>query len=273
MTDFDPNGGAPEPQQGVPGPSPTAPASQTNPSGGAGPSASGESGHQAVPLHRFREVASQARQYREQFTSLEARFNALEAERERERRQFAAAMGLAPNAPETNQADDIRQALYALSPKLQWLDEKGDELERLLGHGPELEANLTAQYDQLADHTLNRVYEQAQQVYGGQLSPMQRSFLHAAFVRFVDMDDANKHRYIQGDPGLTSDFWKQYNAGFLDPIRRSATAAVTSRAQQRATLPQAGPTTGPLGTAPPAPSLDEDEVHNRAWQRFQAQTR
>ena len=109
--DFVPSGApadSPSSSQGV-DPSTTAPGTLP---GGSAPS-------QSVPYDRFQEVIQARNSYRDRAQQIEARLTQLQEQSEREKRQFAAAMGLAPSDPNQENLAQVRQAILQVMPELE----------------------------------------------------------------------------------------------------------------------------------------------------------
>jgi hypothetical protein len=221
---------------------------------------------QRVPYSRFKEtITARDAAARE---AAEAR-----AESAILKRQIEALTGVRREAEADPQEAAIKAALFKVFPALKHLESLPfDRLQEVLETVPQLQASQQSQYDQLADATTANLYREAKATFGGEeLNEDQRSFLHSAFVRWMEQNPAQLQKYTFRDPSVVTTFLQHFTAKMLDPVRRQAAVTVGARQARTAVAPTAGSASGPIGTAPPTiPAGDEDARHEAAWQSFKA---
>ena len=233
------------------GPPATPPAAVASPTSGAPP----QDGW--VPSYRIREAREAAvRQAQQEFAQREA---TIRAEADRYRQQLHSLVGATPQAdPET---EAIRQQFgkvfpeYAKSQELvTTLQERLEQLEYLAGH----------YWDSHGYNSTEKLFTLAEQHFGAPLTEEGKRVLHTAFVGHVQSNPELGQRYAS-DPRLVEEFVKWFASSLIDPIRRTAGAAVAGRAPQA--LPQDTPGGAPRAT--PAPQFkDLDERAAAAWTTF-----
>ena len=221
---------------------------------------------QRVPYARFQETVVARRQAEQQFAQAQAESAIL-------KRQIEALTGVRRETEADPQEAAIKAALFKVFPALKHLENLPfDRLQDILETVPQLQASQQSQYDQLADSTTANLYREAKATFGGEeLNEDQRSFLHSAFVRWMEQNPAQLQRYTYRDPAVVATFLQHFTAKMLDPVRRQAAVTVGARQARTAVAPTAGSASGPIGTAPPTiPAGDEDARHEAAWQSFKA---
>lgn len=128
------------------------------------------------------------------------------------------------------------------------------------------------QWAQHGRQFLDTIYTDVARDYGTEtLTPRQQRAIGNEFVEWLreDTTGARETRYTRGDRTLSGEFLTEYRAGFIDPFRRGADAAVITRGARNAQLP-APPRNGGAPPPPPAAPLTEEQVHDNAWNSFQA---
>jgi hypothetical protein len=136
---------------------------------------------------------------------------------------------------------------------------------------PDVFAGVEYQWERHAQSTLEPIHSAIAQDYGlQQLTPRQARTVTQDFIAWVEENPQRAQRYTRGDRTLGAEYLEDYRSGFITPLRASAAAPVVTQAQRSAGLP---PVPRPSGIAPPAPAappLTEDQIHDNAWQQFQA---
>jgi hypothetical protein len=242
-------------------PSGTGPNPPSSPApSGASPAANGQppdSNGNWIPRHRLNEVTDQARR---EIARLQQEITKLQPK---------------PAAPAPDpEADAIKQQFFKLFPAAQKLFElQPDKLEQLLGAAPHWQAQTEHYWTNVGANYLRQLEQSMHTVYGGAPDAKARRWFESAFIDWVNNDPEAQNRYIQQDPNLVSDFWKQAEQLMLDPVRRSAIAAEQRKADRRNRLPAPAGSTQALGKGPAAKPKDEDELHERAFEAFEAASR
>lgn len=123
--------------------------------------------------------------------------------------------------------------------------------------------------------TLDTIHAAVAKDYGLEtLTPRQQKVVGTAFMDWLQEDPARTQRYTLSDPRLTDEFLTEYRTGFVDPLRRASDAAAMAGGNRNAGLPRA-PRSGGMVPPPAAPAapLTADQVHDNAWQAFNAMQR
>lgn len=242
-----------------PTPSGTGPTQTTPPPSGASPAAPSAPPNNGewIPRHRLNEVTEQARREI-------ARWRA-EAERYRPQ----------PTQPPPDpQAEAVKAQFFKLFPAAEKLfGLPPDRLEALIASGPHWQAQTEHYWTTVGQNYLRQLEQSMHSVYGGAPDVKARRWFESAFIDWVTNDPDAQSRYISQDPNLVSDFWKQAESLMLDPIRRSAIAAEQRKGERRDRLPKPGVPTQALGRGAPPKPKDEEELHERAYEAFEAQRR
>jgi hypothetical protein len=185
-----------------------------------------------------------------------------------ERQRVAALSGVQPpQAPVSREEQEIRQQLEQLYPGLGKLGGMMEKLERLAALDPQdLTGAQTHYWESIGHQTLSRLDDEVAELVGGELSPFQRQAMRSAFGAWIQSDQTLGARYAQMDPKLVKDFIKEYQQGFVDPVRRSFTTQQAPRQERAARLPRGGnssaiPGGGPAQIQP----ADTDEFHGAAF--------
>jgi hypothetical protein len=233
---------------------PTPPSSGTS---AAAPASPPTNNGEWIPRHRLNEVTDSARReiakLRQQIESLQPK--------------------PAVAAPDP-QTEAIKQQFFKLFPAAEKLfGLQPEKLEQLLGAAPHWQAQTEHYWTNVGQNTLRQLEQSMHTVYGGPPDAKARRWFESAFIDWVNNDPEAQNRYITQDPTLVADFWKQAETLMLDPIRRSAIAAEQRKADRRSRLPSPGVGTQALGKGPAAKPKDEDELHERAFEAFEAANR
>jgi hypothetical protein len=212
-----------------------------------------------VPPHRIRETSQRAQQ--------------LERDLDYERRRVAALSGVpAPAQAEDPNDASIKQELFRLFPQLKGLMEHGEKLIGLKDLDMDaLQSPQTHYWESLGHQTLNALHVQAKETLGGgDLTPRAKQVLNTSFSQFVNSDDDLKQRYASQDPGLITEFLKEFNDGILSPYRQSITRAAAPRDAAIRRLPRGGSGSAIVaGRQAEIKPADTDEYHNAAFASFQ----
>ncbi len=265
-------GAAPPADGGSPGVTPPSPSGTgatppTPPPSSGGTSAAGSGpppGAQPgewIPRTRLNEVTDRARQEIARLSGELQRYQQFV-----ERSQPA-------SAPDP-EGDAIKQQFFKLFPAAQKLFQlPPEQLEQLLGTAPQFQAQTEHYWTTVGQNVLRQLEQSMTKVYGGQPDAKARRWLETAFIDWVQNDDQAKARYINQDPTLVGDFWQSVESLMLEPVRRSAIASEQRRSDRRSRLPVPGVGTQALGKGPAGKPKDEDELHERAFEAFEAATR
>lgn len=204
-----------------------------------------------VPSYRIRETREAA--LREAQTRYESQLSTERAESARWKSQLQALVGVTP--PANPEVDAVRSQFAKLYPGLAKMEEKAAVMEQLLERSGDLEAQTQHYWASYGRQTMDRVFTQASEALGGNLSEEGKRQLHASFTGWVSSSPELSARYAS-DPTIVDDFMKQFTSNFIDPVRRAASAGVVQRVP--GALPQDSPSGTPRTTAAPAfANLDE----------------
>lgn len=217
-----------------------------------------------VPSYRLRETREAAvREAQQQWATREAE---IRGETERYKAQLHALVGATPSN-QNPEVDAVRNQFSQLYPGLSKLEERAQQLQDMLERSGDLENQNAHYWQTYGRQTMDRLFSQAQESLGAPLTDEGKRQLHAAFTGFVQSSPELSSRYAS-DPSLVQEFWKQFTSSFIDPVRRTAAAAVVSRAP--GALPQDTPGGAPRTS--PVPALaDMDERTAAAWTQYQQQ--
>ena len=204
-----------------------------------------------VPSYRLRETreaaireATAERQRVEQ--QWQEKYNAIQ-------QQLHAIVGVAPQN-KNPEVDAIRQQFSQLYPGLSQLEQRAAQLQEILERSQDLEAQNQHYWESYGRQTMDRLFSHAQESLGTPLTEEGKRQLHASFVGFVQSSPELQSRYAS-DPSLVQEFWKQFTASFIDPVRRGAQVNVAARVPGN--LPQDTPAGVPRAAAPQPRDLDE----------------
>ncbi len=176
----------------------------------------------------------------------------------------------APTAPDPEQ-ERIKEQFFQLFPNAKQLFALApDKLESLIGAAPQFHAQTEHYWTNVGQDYLRQLEQSMQKVYGGSPDAKARRWIETAFIDWIQNDDAAKQRYLSRDPGLVGDFWQSVESLMLEPVRRSAIAGEQRRSERRSRLPVPGTGTQTLGKGPGPKPKDEDELHERAFEAFEA---
>jgi hypothetical protein len=234
------------------------PATPQAPATGAAPTA--PEGY--VPSYRLRETREAAvREAQQQWAAREAE---IRSETERYRQQLHALVGATPSS-QNPEIDAIRTQFGQLYPGLSKLEERAQQLQDMLERSGDLESQNAHYWTTYGRQTMDRLFAQAQESLGAPLTDEGKRQLHAAFTGFVQSSPELSARYAN-DPSLVQEFWKQFTSSFIDPVRRTAAAAVVNRAP--GALPQDTPSGAPRAAGAPQLTSLDDRV-NAAWATYE----
>ncbi len=211
-----------------------------------------------VPPHRIRETREAAiRQAQETYGRQVAE---VRAEAERYRQQVMALTGV--QAPPNPEISAVRDQFGRLYPGLAKMEEKADVIEKLVEQANNLEAQSTHYWGQHAQRTMDRVFEKASTALGSPLNDGAKKYLYNSFVGFTQSSPELTERYAN-DPSIVDEFINLITSNLIDPVRRSASATVSGRAN--AALPQDTPS-GSVRAGSPAPKFQNlDERVAAGW--------
>lgn len=265
MADFDPNdttqatgdtGATQVPAtQGTPAPAATQ-QENTQPQATQG----GPHGTQGmVPSYRLRE-------YAERIRALEAELNEHKPYRtkaEQYESQIRALVGVQKPSEEDSQADVVRQQFFKVFPWAKTYEDSHEKFQKLLDLSEQLEQQNNHYWRSYGQTSVDRLYEQANQVYGDQLTETGKSLLYYTLNGLVQNNPEAAARY-ENDPKFVQEFWKAFSSNLIDPVKRTATAATAQRAPKG--LPQDTPAGVPVTQGPKPSNLDERVA--QAWSVF-----
>lgn len=250
----------PTPTPATPGASASPVATPQGTPASATPSPAVEDRSNWVPPHRIRETREAAvRQAQQEFAQREA---AVRAEAERYRAQVMALTGVTPPPDPGVQA--VKDQFGQLYPGLAKMESRAEQLEQLLARAGDLEAQNGHYWEQYGRQTMNKLFDHAQASIGTALTDAAKAQLHSSFVGYVQSSPELTARYAN-DPTIVEDFWKNFTSSFIDPVRRTASAAVAGRASVQ--LPQDTPGGMPRST-PVAGPKTLDERATAAWAQY-----
>jgi hypothetical protein len=202
----------------------------------------------------LREAQSQWGQRESEYTS---QLNQLKA-------QLQALVGVTPSN-QNPEIESIRKQFGSLYPGLSKMEDRAEQLMQVLERANDLETQNSHYWQSYGRQTMDRLFSQATESLGTPLTDEGKRLLHASFVGFVQSSPELQERYVS-DPSIVQDFWRQYAAAFIDPIRRTSAAGVMGRAP--GALPQDTPGGAPRTT--PAPQMANlDDRAAAAWAVYQ----
>jgi hypothetical protein len=177
-----------------------------------------------------------------------------------------------PAAPPPNAEDEaIRQQLFKLVPGLEKLGSlTPDQVQKLLDSVPYVEEHTRHYWGTVAGAAVRQLTAAYAKTYGAPPNDRQVTTLRNMLASYVQDNDEAKQRYMAGDPALIDEFWKDYEDGFIAPIRRSTLAAEQANAARRANLPTAPTRTHALGNGSAKKPQTLDERGDAAWDAVQA---
>jgi hypothetical protein len=214
-----------------------------------------------VPPYRLRETREAAvREAQTQFAQREAEY---QARLNQIQSQLHALVGV--QAPQNPEVDAVRSQFSQLYPGLTKIEERAQEIMGILDRAGDLESQNDHYWQSYGRQTMDRLFTHAAESLGTPLTDESKRQLHAAFTGFVSSSPELTARYAN-DPTLVQEFWKQFTSSFIDPVRRTASAAVVARAP--GALPQDTPGGAPRGTPAPTPA-NMDERAAAAWTMYQ----
>ena len=180
-----------------------------------------------------------------------------------------------PQATEPDpETEHIKAQFFKLFPQAQKLfGLQPEHLEALIGAAPGFQAQTEHYWTTVGHNYLRQLEQSMQKVYGGQPDVKARRWIESAFIDWVQNDDQARNRYINQDPNLVAEFWQSVESLMLEPVRRSAIAGEQRRSDRRARLPIPGAGTQALGKGPAPKPKDEDQLHERAFEAFEAASR
>ena len=266
LWDGEPVPAAASPDSGAPVTAPTPAVSAPQPATPAAPLAPATPGAVPdgyVPSYRLRETREAA--IRESQAHWATREAEIRAEADRYRQQLQALVGVTP--PQNPEVDAVRNQFAQLYPGLAKMEDRAAQLEALLERAGDLESQNEHYWQSYGRQTMDRLFQKANESLGVPLTDDSRRQLHSAFVGYVQASAERSERYAS-DPAIVDDFWKEFTASFIDPIRRNAAAGTIARAGGIAGLPQDTPGGAPRGTL--APKLNGmDERAAAAWAQYE----
>lgn len=231
----------------------------------AQPPATGGPGEGWVPSYRVRETREAAlRESQSQWATKEAEY---QSQLKQIQSQLHALVGVQPQ--QNPEIAAVRGQFGQLYPGLSKIEERANEILGILERSEGLEEQNKHYWQSYGRQTMDRLFTHAQESLGSPLTDEGKRQLHAAFTGFVQSSPELEARY-SNDPSLVQDFWKQFTSSFIDPVRRTASAAVAGRAPQA--LPQDTPGGAPrVSPAPAVGNLDERSA--AAWAMYQQNAR
>lgn len=216
-----------------------------------------------VPPYRLRETREAAvRESQQQWAAREAEY---QARLNQVQSQLHALVGV--QAPQNPEVDAVRNQFGQLYPGLSRIEERAQEIMGILDRAGDLESQNDHYWQSYGRQSMDRLFAHASESLGAPLTDEGKRQLHAAFTGFVSSSPELTARYAN-DPSLVQEFWKQFTSSFIDPVRRTASAAVVARVP--GALPQDTPGGAPRGTPAPA-SASMDDRAAAAWTMYQQQ--
>ena len=235
------------PQPATPAVTPVAATPATTPA----PATPGAVPEGYVPSYRLRETREAAiREAQVERQKVEAEWK---ARYEDSQRRLQALAGVAPDN-RNPEVDAIRTQFSQLYPGLSKLEERAAQLMEMQERAHDLEAQNQHYWESHGRQTMDRLFQYAQESLGAPLTEEGKRQLHSSFVGFVQSSPELQARYAS-DPSLVQDFWKQFTASFIDPVRRTAQATVAGRAP--GALPQDTPGGIPRTPVPQPGNIDD----------------
>ena len=249
---------APAVTQGTPAPN----VAGATPNATAQPPATGGAPEGYVPSYRLREARETAvRQANEQFAQREAVYR---AEMERYQEQVRRLVGV--NSPANPEIEAVKSQFGGLYPGLAKLEQRAADIERLIERTQDLETQTEHYWQSHGQRTMDNLFSKAAETYGAPMTEEGKRALHSSFVGWIQSSPELQERYVK-DPSVVDDFWRAFSASFIDPARRTATAAAVGRVPTG--LPQDTPGGVPhIGSPAPKPA-NLDEAAQLAYARFQ----
>jgi hypothetical protein len=136
---------------------------------------------------------------------------------------------------------------------------------------PNVFAGVEHQWERHAQSVLEPIHAAIAQDYGLQnLTPRQARTITQDFIAWVEEKPERAQRYTRGDRSLPTEYLDDYRSGFITPLRVNSGAAAVTAGSRAAGLPPAPRASGIAPPPPPQGPLTEDQVHDNAWQQFNA---
>lgn len=190
-----------------------------------------------VPPYRLRETTQK---YEAALNAERARW---QAEIEARERKIQALAGVVP--PENPQIDEVKKQFGQVFPGLNEMESLAPQIKEFLAQREEIEQLRNHVWGVYNRNAMDRLYKNAESTYGQPLNEDARRTLGASFVGFLQSNPDAYERY-QSDPSVVDEFWKSFEARFVNPVRRSGIADTVNR------IPGALPQDTPSGAVAPS---------------------
>jgi hypothetical protein len=167
----------------------------------------------------------------------------------------------------------IREDIFKIVPELALLQrfdpDKFDQIVTTLGEtAARSEGTEKTFWTRNANQHLRELDKLVRDEYGANADPKAVRRFQAGFIDWLETDEDARERYLDGDPNLVADYWKETTGLIVEPIRSKTSQEAITRAQRVRGLPvmpkRGGAIGAPRRNEKPKPKTD-DEVHEQAW--------
>lgn len=164
----------------------------------------------------------------------------------------------------------IKEQLFKIVPWLAKLEKLDPEaLDRIVNEvAPSAQSLEKTYWTRNANQHLRELDKLIRVEYGEQADPKAVRRFQAGFIDWLESDEDARERYLDGDPTLVADYWKETTGLIVEPIRSKTSQEAVTRAQRVGRLPvmpkRGGAIGAPRRSDAKKPKTD-DEVHEQAW--------
>ncbi len=166
----------------------------------------------------------------------------------------------------------IRDDIFKIVPELKLLQrfdpDKFDQIVTQLGEtAARSEGTEKTFWTRNANQHLRELDKLVRAEYGETADPKAVRRFQAGFIDWLESDPDARERYLDGDPTLVNDYWKETTGLIVEPIRSKTSQEAITRAQRVGRLPVMPKRGGAIGAPrrPAAKPKTDDEVHEQAW--------
>lgn len=166
----------------------------------------------------------------------------------------------------------IRDDIFKIVPELKLLARfDPDKFEQIVNQvseaGSRSEGLEKTFWTRNANTHLREVDKLVRDEYGANVDPKAVRRFQAGFIDWIESDPDARERYLDGDPTLVADYWKETTGLIVEPIRSKTSQEAITRAERVGRLPVMPKRGGPIGAPRRTEKKPktEDELHDQAW--------
>lgn len=179
-----------------------------------------------IPDSRFKEVNTG-------YQTEKQRAAALEQELANERKRVQALAGVTPQAPEEQEAEQVRQAFFKMFPQFSKLSPEAIDKLLQVAEGSDKQAEAASNYwRNHGRQMIGKAHERiSDELGGGELTERQQKRIAREYITFIEENasEGALDRHEAGDEKLITEFATAFLADWKDSLRRSVTATETNR--------------------------------------------